>query len=60
MDKRFIDIKELEQYIGVRRDTIYHWICLKKIPYVKMGALVRFDLRAIDAWTQKSMVQERM
>ena len=56
MDRRFIDIKELEQYLGVSRNTIYSWIWLKKIPYVKMGKLVRFDLREIDIWVKGNAV----
>ena len=56
MDRRLIDIKELEQYIGVSRNTIYSWIWLKQIPYVKAGKLVRFDLKSIDEWIQDRAV----
>lgn len=56
MDKRYIDIEELSQYIGVSRNTIYSWIWLKKIPYFKMGKLVRFDLKEIDTWAQGNRV----
>ena len=56
MDKRFINIEELVQYIGVSKNTIYSWIWLKKIPYIKMGKLVRFDLREIDSWVAENHV----
>jgi excisionase family DNA binding protein len=56
MDKRYIGIKDLGQYIGVSTNTIYSWIWLKKIPYVKMGKLVRFDLQEINAWVQENHV----
>lgn len=56
MDKRFISIRELEQYTGIPRNTIYSWIWLKKIPYVKMGKLVRFDLQEIDNWVEENHV----
>ena len=56
MDRRFIGIKELEQYTGISRNTIYSWIWLKKIPYIKLGKLVRFDLKEIDGWVAENHV----
>ena len=50
MEKRFIDIKDLSEYLTISTNTIYSWIALKKIPYAKLGKLLRFDLREIDAW----------
>jgi len=50
MEKRFIGIKELSEYLTISKNTIYSWIALRKIPYAKLGKLLRFDLREIDAW----------
>lgn len=49
-EKRFIGVKELAVYLGIKVNTVYSWVCLRKIPYVKMGRLVKFDLREIDKW----------
>ena len=56
MERRYLNINELSDYIGIPKGTLYAWVCYKKIPYVKIGRLVKFDLRAIDAWTKESAV----
>lgn len=50
MNKRFYDITELAEYLGVKTNTLYGWIHQRKIPYVKVGRLVRFDIEKIDEW----------
>ena len=57
MPKRFIGIKELAEYLDVAVSTIYNWVYMKKIPYVKMGNLVKFDLQEIDKWVDKKRVK---
>ena len=57
MERRYLGIKELSQYLGITEGTLYSWVCYKKIPYVKMGRLVKFDLRKIDSWTQENTVE---
>jgi len=57
MDKRYYSIKELSRYLGVTPGTLYSWVCYKKIPYVKIGRLVKFDLRRIEEWTKENSVE---
>ena len=57
MDKRFLNKIELAEYIGVKEGTISVWVCHKKIPYVKVGRLVKFDLRKIDQWLEERSVE---
>jgi len=38
-----IDIEELAVLLRVRKGTIYNWVHRRKIPFVKVGRLVRFD-----------------
>lgn len=58
MEKRYIGPKEMAEYLGFKIDTIYDWVYRKKIPYYKIGRLVRFDLREIDKWTKDKRVKE--
>ncbi|MBM3244211.1 MAG: helix-turn-helix domain-containing protein [Candidatus Omnitrophica bacterium] len=51
-NKQYLSVKELSQYMGISIHTIYLWIQLKKIPYYKIGKIVRFNLREIDAWLE--------
>ena len=57
MDKRFLSSKEIAEYLGLKEGTIRVWVCLKKIPYVKVGRLVKFDLLKIDQWLEKNSVE---
>lgn len=57
MEKRYLGIKELAEYLGISIGTVYSWVCYKKIPYLKIGRLVKFDLRKIDQWTQEKAVE---
>ena len=50
MEKRFLTPRELAEYLGIARGTIYNWLSEKKIPCFKLGRLVKFDLREIDKW----------
>jgi excisionase family DNA binding protein len=42
-----IGIDELASILHIRKGTIYNWVYRRKIPYVKVGRLVRFDLKEI-------------
>ena len=54
--RRLLSIGQLSQQLGVSVKTLYGWVCLRQIPYVKMGRLVKFDPRDIARWieTKKS------
>lgn len=57
MEKRFLGIKEIAAYLGIAEGTVYVWVCHKKIPYLKVGRLVKFDLRKIEEWLKESSVE---
>ena len=50
IEKRYLGIKDCAQYIGVTQGTLYAWVCYRKIPYLKVGRLVKFDIKAIEEW----------
>ena len=54
--RRLLSIGQLSQQLGVSVKTLYGWVYLRQIPYVKMGRLVKFDARDIEKWieTKKS------
>ncbi len=56
MEKRFLGIKELANYLGIAQGTVYVWVCHRKIPYLKVGRLVKFDLRKIEKWVEEKSV----
>ena len=38
------------------KNTIYSWVWQKKIPYTKIGHLLRFDVQVIDQWIKENSV----
>ena len=38
-----IDINELSKRLSIPKETIYNWVYLHRIPYVKAGRSMRFD-----------------
>ncbi len=57
MQKRLITIKEASVYLGVSVNTLYSWVSQKKIDYVKMGRLTKFDLKTIDKFIENNTVE---
>lgn len=51
--KELIGVKELAQYLKVNPQTIYNWVADNKIPYTKVGDLLRFSKLDIDEWVKK-------
>jgi excisionase family DNA binding protein len=57
--RRLITAKEAGQYLGLSNDTIYRMASQKKLPYLKIGDRVLFDIKALDHWIEKHMVKEK-
>lgn len=57
MEKRYINPVELSQYLGISKETVRSWTWQRKIPWHKVGRLVKFDLREIDSWMQENRVE---
>jgi excisionase family DNA binding protein len=56
--RRLISAKEAGQYLSLSTDTIYRMASQKKLPYLKVGERVLFDIKALDQWIAKHMVKE--
>ena len=41
---------ELAEAFGISIETVYAWTSQKKIPYIKMGKLVRFSRNEVNRW----------
>jgi excisionase family DNA binding protein len=57
MERRFIGIKELAVYLDLKEPTIKAWLYQGRLPFVKMGRLIKFDIREIDVWIAKQRSQ---
>lgn len=53
--EELMGVSTLAKYLSVNPQTIYNWVCQNKIPYVKIGDLLRFKKSDIDKWvTEKT------
>ena len=57
--RRLITAKEASQYLSLSTDTVYRMASLKKLPYLKIGDRVLFDVKALDHWVERHMVREK-
>lgn len=56
MKKRLINKKELAEYLNLSIYTIDTWVSQNRIPYIKMGRRVLFDLDEIEKWIEEQKV----
>ncbi len=49
---RWYSLKEICEYLGVSRDTIFKWIELKNMPAHKMGRQWKFKTDEVDEWVK--------
>ena len=47
-DTQLVDINELSSRLKIAKGTLYNWVYLRRIPYVKLGRALRFDPSEID------------
>ncbi len=57
--RRLITAKEASQYLSLSTDTVYRMASLKKLPYLKIGDRVLFDVKALDHWIEKHLIREK-
>ncbi len=55
--RRLLNIQEVAEYTGLSVHTLYTMVSQRRIPYVKVGRLTKFDLNTIDAWIEKNSVR---
>lgn len=55
-EKRFMNVSELSDYLGLSKWMIYKYIENRGIPFIPFGRLIRFDRVAVERWAEKRMV----
>ncbi len=48
MTKRYVNIKDVSEYTSIPVKTLYEWASIGRMPSIKMGSRVLFDLNDID------------
>ena len=50
--EKWSTLKEVQEHLGVGRETILQWIAKKNMPAYKMGRLWKFKLSEVDEWVK--------
>lgn len=56
MSESLISIDELSKRLGVSINTLYSWANQRKIPFFKLGRLLRFNWEDIQVWLEQKKV----
>jgi DNA binding domain, excisionase family len=57
--KRLLSVQELGDYLGLSIHTVYAMVSQRRIPFVKVGRLTRFDLNKIEDFIVANSVEIR-
>jgi excisionase family DNA binding protein len=52
--RKLIDIAELSTLWSVPKSTLYNWVNQGRLPYVKLGRSLRFDVLQIEEFCRQS------
>jgi len=57
--RRLINVRELSEYLDLKVSIIYCMVSQRRIPFVKVGRLTKFDLQKIDDWIKENSIEEQ-
>jgi excisionase family DNA binding protein len=57
--KELLNTRETSEFLGISKNTLYEWIVQKKIPYFKVGRLVKFKREDLEGWLKKKKMEEK-
>ena len=53
---RLMSIRETGIYTGLSPHTLYTMVSQRRIPYIKVGRLTKFDVALLNAWLKEHTV----
>jgi len=53
---KLLSPQELSDVLNISIETVYAWTSQKRIPYIKMGRLVRFNVDEVNKWLERQKV----
>jgi len=54
--RKLIGVAEAAQYTGLSVHTVYTMVSQRRIPHIKLGRSVKFDVPMLDAWIKRFRV----
>ena len=56
--EKWSTLKEVQEYLGVGRETMLQWIAKRNMPAYKVGRLWKFKLSEVDEWIRSGGAAE--
>lgn len=56
---RLVTVSDAAKYLAVSVSTLYGWVYQRRIPFVKVGRSLRFELVDLDHFIQRNRTQAR-
>ena len=56
-NKRFLDVKEASEYLGLAKSTLYKMASERRIPVTKMGRRTKFDREQLHRWVRANSME---
>ena len=56
--EKWSTMKDVQAHLGVRRETVLHWINLRRMPAYKIGRIWKFKLSEVDDWVRNGGAAE--
>lgn len=50
--RKFLTVDEVSDLLRIKPQTLYKWICQRKIPSILVGGRTLFDETALNAWIE--------
>lgn len=57
--EKWSTLKEVQEYLGVGRETILQWIAKRNLPAYKVGRLWKFKFSEVDEWIRSGGAEDR-
>ena len=52
MEKEFLSINDVSEYLGMKRSTLYLKVEKHQVPFYRFGRLIRFKKVDLDRWAE--------
>lgn len=56
---KLMNVDELAEYLGLRKQTVYNWLHQKKISGIKIGKVWRFERNEIEKWLKSHKIKNQ-
>ena len=56
---QLVNVNEAAQFLAVSPSTLYGWVWQRRIPFVKVGRAVRFDMADLERFISQNRIRAR-